>query len=140
MLLTLREDADVAQEEFTPQDLLRYGKSRHRRAQYLAQQFWTRWRQEYLHTLTQRHKWKTRVPCISIGDVVLVRDKTAARNQWPMGLVSDVKTSKDGLVRSVTVKLASKTKEKSRYFSRPISELVLFGPSSLHQCESATPM
>ena len=134
MLLTLREDSDVIREQFSDKDLLQYGKQRYRRAQYLAQQFWVRWRNEYLHTLTQRHKWKARKSCITVGDVVLIRDKQAARNHWPLGRVSDVRRSKDGLVRSVTVRTASRSADSVKFYDRPISELVLLVPSDTHKC------
>ena len=103
--------------------------------QYLAHQFWRRWREEYLCTLTERHKWRTRNPCAAVGDVVLVRDKQAARNDWPMGRISEVKVSQDGLVRSVTVELSPRKSGVRRYLSRPISELVLLVPSETHKCK-----
>ena len=134
MLLTLRTENDVVSEEFDDRDLLAYGKQRHRRVQYLSDQFWIRWRREYLLTLTERHKWKVRNSCIAVDDVVLVRDKQRKRNDWPMGRVSSVKQSSDGLVRSVTIQLSSKTKEP-RFLTRPISELVLLVPSASHSCQ-----
>ncbi len=39
----------------TAQDL--YARPRWRRIQYLADQFWTRWRREYVHNLQARSKW-----------------------------------------------------------------------------------
>ena len=139
MLLTLRQDNDVVHEEFTEKDLLRYGKLRHRRAQYLLQQFWVRWQQEYIHTLTARHKWKTRQSCLSTLDVVLMRQKDSPRNHWPIGVVTDVKVSKDGLVRSATIKLAPTSTNRARMLSRPISELVSLVPSENHNCNTTTP-
>ena len=135
MLVTLRDCNEVVQEEFSDKDLLRYGKLRYRRVQFLAHQFWNRWREEYLHTLTARHKWKARKPCAAVGDVVLLRDKQAARNDWPMGRISEVKVSQDGLVRSVTVELPPRKSGARRYLTRPISELVLLVPSESHKCK-----
>ena len=83
-------------------------------------------------TLTTRHKWKTRQPCIACDDIVLVRDKQVPRNDWPMGRVVDVKKSPDNLVRSVTLKMPSKAGAKPRYLTRPITELVLLIPSKDH--------
>lgn len=105
---------------------------RYKRVQYLAEQFWVRWREDYIHTLTTRHKWKTRQPCIACDDIVLVRDKQVPRNDWPMGRVVDVKKSPDNLVRSVTLKMPSKAGAKPRYLTRPITELVLLIPSKDH--------
>ena len=58
MLLTLRERAvHVPLAEFSQADLDSYGQRRYRRVQHLSNCFWRRWRQEYLLTLTKRHKW-----------------------------------------------------------------------------------
>ena len=40
---------------FVPQDL--YARNWWRRAQYLADQFWVRWKREYLQNLQNRSKW-----------------------------------------------------------------------------------
>ena len=66
MLLTLRTSNTLpSQESFSENDILAYCPRRYRKVQYMCDQFWHRWRSEYLHTLTARHKWKTRIPCIS---------------------------------------------------------------------------
>ena len=129
MLLTLKSSNPnqvPSKESFNDEDLLSYGPKRFRRIQYLSDQFWVRWRREYLHTLTHRQKWKRLKTCIKIGDVVLMRDKQVARNHWPLARVSDVKRGDDGLVRSVSLRLhSSSSKDGTRFLDRPISELVL---------------
>ncbi|XP_032363653.1 uncharacterized protein LOC116677092 [Etheostoma spectabile] len=40
---------------FPREDL--YGVKRWRRVQYLAEQFWSRWKREYLHNITVRQRW-----------------------------------------------------------------------------------
>jgi len=135
MLLTLRENTDVGLEEFKPKDLLSYGTRRYRRVQYLVDQFWIRWQSEYLQTLTRRHKWKRLKPCISPGDIVLLREKQSPRNQWPMARVESVKTSDDNLVRSVSISvLKPGSTFQRKHFDRPITELILLIPSSNHGC------
>ena len=120
-------------ETFTPADILAYGKRRHRRVQFLAEQFWTQWRAQYLLSLTRRHKWKTRQRCATVGDVVLLRDKQKARNAWPMGRIKEIKHSSDGLVRSVDVSLPPRTEgSASRTLTRAISDVVLLIPSTDH--------
>ena len=129
MILTLRTGNDVIKEEFEQKDLLRYGKVRYKRVQYLADQFWVRWRKEYIQTLIECRKWKLKEEGVEIDDVVLVRDKHAARNDWPVGRVSEVNRSTDGLVRSVTVQLPSSGSSRApRLLMRPISDLVLLVP------------
>lgn len=127
MLLTRKDhSSSTSLENYDENDILAYGKRRYRRVQYVAEQFWKRWRVEYLQTLAKRNKWKKRRRCITEGDVVLIRNKTAPHNQWPMGIVCSVKTSQDGLVRSATVSLAPLPGSNSkRFFNRAVTDLIL---------------
>ena len=136
MLITLRAPGVPAPlDRFSEEDLMAYGQRRFRRVQYLSDQFWHRWKTEYLSTLSSRHKWKTRTPCISVGDVVLVRDKNLSRNQWAVGRVSSVRPSQDGLVRSASVDLPPiPGRNQIRTLVRGITNLVLLVPSESHQC------
>ena len=131
MILTLRERPNPPLVvDISESDSNAYGQRRYRRTQYLAEQFWKRWRMEYLHTLTCRHKWKSKQRCITPGDLVLIRDKNLQRNKWPTGRVMQVKYSDDGLVRSV--KLITPTPDgvsAPRPHTRPITDLVLLVPS-----------
>ena len=64
-----------------------------------------------------------------------MRDKQSPRNHWPMARVSNVKTSDDGLVRSVTLTLPPLPGgSKPRFLNRPICELVLLVPHMSHVC------
>ena len=122
MLLTMKKRPLLAPPgEFLKPDL--YARQYWRRAQYLADQFWLRWRQEYLQTLQVRPKWRERKRNIGDGDIVLIREKDAARNQWPMGRVVEALQSNDGLVRKAKVKMFKDNKIKILY--RPIGELIL---------------
>ena len=130
-LLCLKEGGTpLPLEEFTEEDLLTVGGRRWRRVQYLADQFWSRWRQGYLQELQRRRKWMTARRNIEPGDLVLLRDKATPRNCWATALVLDVKKSDDGLVRSATVKTVREkdSNMKSYIYSRPISEFVLLLP------------
>ena len=125
-ILLQREAVDpVPLDTMTQTDLLSYGSRRWRRVQYLASQFWQRWRQEYLQTLTTRKKWQIPRRSLEPGDVVLIRDLTTTRNRWPLGKIKSVKTSKDGFVRSVTLNLPRKGDNRERTCVRPITELIL---------------
>ena len=136
MLLTLKSNpGKLCHEDITEKDVYEYGQRRYRRINYLSGQFWSRWRQEYLQNLTRRHKWKKVSPCISVDDVVLVRDKSTKRNQWPLGRVTELRLSDDGLVRSVTLQIAPLANSKTpRLITRAITDLVLLIPSSAHKC------
>ena len=143
MILTLRSENPVMKEDYTQDDLLRYGKTRYRRVQYLAEQFWTRWRSEYLHTLTERRKWMARKPCLRIDDIVLIRERYARRNDWPMGRVTDVRASADGLIRSATIRLSRTDPTRTpHHVTRPLNKLVLLVPSDGRggpSCTAAAP-
>ncbi|XP_014911401.1 uncharacterized protein LOC106961853 [Poecilia latipinna] len=121
MLLTQKTGAPPpVPDNLTEKDVF---KSQWKRVQILANNFWTRWQKEYLCTLQGRQKWLVKKTNLKEGDVVLLKDSTAKRNEWPMGLVEKTYPSKDGLVRKVDVKVARHQGVKS--FSRPISELIL---------------
>ena len=83
-LLTMKEEpADINIDSFTEKDLMAYGTRRWRRTQYLADEFFKRWRTYYLQDLQQRNKWHKRKDQVNVGDVVIVRDKNLPRNSWP---------------------------------------------------------
>ena len=107
-----------------------YCRKHWRRVQYLANQFWHRWRVEYLATLQPRQKWTTKSRNYAVGDVVLVKDDDifTNRNGWPMALVTEVFTSDDEIVRQVRLRVASKQADKTRSLLRPITKLVLLVP------------
>ncbi|KAK3743582.1 hypothetical protein QZH41_001386 [Actinostola sp. cb2023] len=110
--------------EFLPADL--YARRRWRRAQYLAGQFWSRWRQEYLQSLQARNKWKHPKRNLANGDIVLMKEDGEHRNSWPMGRVVDAIQSKDGLVRKASITVSRDGKLKTMF--RPIKELILLVP------------
>ena len=97
-------------------------KRRWRQVQFLADLFWRRWRKEYLLQLQQRQRWFKEKRNLSVGDVVVVVDESAQRCHWPLAVVTAVKVSADGLVRSATVR------SSSSLFERPISKLVMLVP------------
>ena len=90
---------------FSEADL--YCKRRWRAVQYLADQFWKRWRREYLSTIQSRQKWKEVKRNVRVNDIVLLKDEDLKRNQWPLGRVVETINSDDGLVRTVKVKVAN---------------------------------
>ena len=96
-----------------------YCRKRWRIAQHLANNFWTRWRKEYLQLMQNRQKWAESKRNFRVGDVVLLKEEGVVRGQWPMGRVVEVYPSEDGLVRSISVKTGKST------YKRPIHKVVL---------------
>ncbi|XP_078493907.1 uncharacterized protein LOC108950930 [Ciona intestinalis] len=109
-----------------------YLKKRWRRVQYLTDQFWTRWRKEFLQTLQVRKKWQGRQQNLDVGDVVLIHDDNAPRNQWKLGRLSVTYPSEDGMIRKVKLTVAEGDRDKQgkrtkapSVLERPIHKLVL---------------
>ncbi|XP_063446815.1 uncharacterized protein LOC134726347 [Mytilus trossulus] len=114
--------------EFDTKDLLH---AEWKRVMVLSDMFWSRWRKEYLNNLQSRRKWHKDVPNIKEGDVVLLRDKTLIRNEWPLGLVIRAFASDDGKVRKTELRVIRDG--KPTVYVRPITELVLL-VSDREQC------
>lgn len=122
--------------QFQRSDL--YCRKRWRRIQYLANEFWSRWRKEYLQNLQVRNIWQGEKRNAQEGDIVLITDENAPRGQWRLGKVVEANPDKDGLVRKVkllvdTSSLDGKGKrtESQTYLERPIHKLVLIYESDL---------
>ena len=81
-----------------------YSQKRWRQVQYLADQFWLRFRREYLQTLQARQKWHKQEPNFSVNDLVLMYDENAPRGSWPLGKVVEVYPDFEGNVRQVLVR------------------------------------
>lgn len=97
-----------------------------RQVQALTDQFWTRWRREYLPSLQRRLKWSVSRPNLQVDDLVLLKDKQVTRNSWPMARVTATFPGKDNRVRKVEVKTSYQGHVKS--FLRPVTELILLLP------------
>ena len=94
-------------------------RKRWRHVQYLSDLFWKRWIREYIPILQFRQKWYHKQRNLQIGDLVLVSDENTPRHLWPLGLITEVRVSGDGLVRAVSIKT------QSTNLVRPISKVVL---------------
>ena len=98
-------------------------KEQWKQVQNLADTFWSRWRREYLKTLQFHHKWQSERSNLQDGDVVLLKDNQARRNEWPMAIITKTFPGRDGLVRRVEVEVFKDGTKKT--FSRPVTEVVL---------------
>lgn len=99
--------------------------------QKLRQCFWNEWREEYLHRLQNRPKWKQEQPSIEQNDLVLIMDERFPPTQWPLARVVDLHPSKtDKLSRVVTLKTAG-----NKVSLRPITKLRLLPVRSLKESD-----
>ena len=124
MLLTLKEPGGRLMEATSERDLMATGKRRWRRAQHLADSFWSMWRDNYLHELTTRRKWKVDKAPLKKDDVVLIREKNTPRCDWRMGRVSRPISGADGRVRRAVVTLVS-AKGQQKETERAVTDLVI---------------
>lgn len=109
----------LAYGEFNDDDAI--GRSKWKKAQRLADYFWTRWVKEYLPTLARRTKWNKPSKPISVGDLVIIVDDQAPRNTWMQGRVVKVYPGKDGIVRVADVK----TDERPTPYRRSVTKLCI---------------
>ena len=104
---------------FPPSDTVFDHRKSWRQAGYLADQFWRRWRKEYIPLLQQRPGPTARSRTnVTKGDIVLLVDESVPRGVWPMGRVEEVYVGTDGRVRSVRVRA------RGTAFERPITKIV----------------
>ncbi|XP_068237239.1 uncharacterized protein [Palaemon carinicauda] len=96
-----------------------HSKQRWKQVQHMAEQFWARWKREYLLGLQKRQKWLKERRNVRVGDVVLMVKENEARCYWPLARVVQTKVGKDGLVRTVTVR------REGKEYDRPLSKLIL---------------
>lgn len=92
-------------------------KHQWRQVQHLSNIFWDKWRKKFLPTLQPRRKWQSSQPNITPGSTVILKDSQIPRNEWPLGLITQVFPSKDGKVCTVEVKVAKS--KGSKVFIRP---------------------
>jgi len=70
--------------------------------QRLTQEFWGRWRKEYLVTLQTSQKWLQLGHAPKIGEVVLMEDTPKSRMMWPIVAIKELHLGRDGLIRSAS--------------------------------------
>ena len=98
-----------------------YCRKRWKAVQYLANEFWTRWKKEFLASHQLRQKWKSNKRNFSVGDVVLIKDPDLPRNKWSAGRITEAFPGNDGLVRSANIRVPG----QQGVVHRSITKLVL---------------
>ncbi|XP_052073800.1 uncharacterized protein LOC127711732 [Mytilus californianus] len=121
MLLTGKQDyLPVITDTYNLKDMY-HAQWKH--VQVLSDIFWKHWRSDYLQCLQQRRKWHVDKDNIKVGDVILMRDKSVYRGEWPLGIVEEVIKSDDEKVRKARLRIYKEGKAVT--YTRPISEMVL---------------
>ncbi|XP_068209144.1 uncharacterized protein [Palaemon carinicauda] len=60
-----------------------HSKQRWKQVKHMSEQFWARWKREFLLGLQQRQKWFKERRNVRVGDVVLMVKENEARCHWP---------------------------------------------------------
>ena len=88
-----------------------------RQVQGATHEFWTRWRKDYLPTLTRRARWVGTAPDYRAGELVLMKEENPVKGKWELARVLRTMPADDGIVRVVEVRT------KSGVVVRPVSKL-----------------
>ncbi|RYE22780.1 MAG: hypothetical protein EOP45_07755 [Sphingobacteriaceae bacterium] len=83
----------------------------------MAQEFWSRWSEEYVSSLMRRNKWHQSQPNLKVNDIVLIVSEALPPTQWPLARVTAVHPGDDGQVRVVDVISNEHT------YRRPVTKL-----------------
>ncbi|XP_059086914.1 uncharacterized protein LOC131883456 [Tigriopus californicus] len=107
-----------------------YCRRQWRRTQFLAEQFWTRFRHEYLESLQPRKKWVKDRENLQVGDIVLLKDENQPRNFWRLAKVVETYPDANGIVRSVKIRVGDRSagirsESVNPEYHRPVNKLVL---------------
>ena len=86
----------------------------------MANQFWSRWKREYLGEVQKRDKWtESKNPKIKEGDLVVLTDDNIHKSKWQLGRVIKLISSEDGIIRRIQIKT------KMGVYDRPIQKVCL---------------
>lgn len=85
--------------------------------QKIQQDFWKKWKSEYLARLQQRPKWLTSNLQLKVGHLVLMLDEQTPPTLWRLGRIEATHPGTDGKIRVVTIRTAT------TILKRPISKL-----------------
>ena len=105
--------------KFVKEDL--YIRKRWRRVQLLANNFWSRWKKEYLLNFQHRQKWVKERRNDKVDDIVLLKDELTPRNQWRLAKIIEVYPGKDERVRKLKLLIGDSTLDgMGRRTSKPV--------------------
>ena len=99
-----------------------------KRARYLSRtidQFWQRWRKEYLVGLREMHsqyRKKSHAPRIAVGDVVVIHSEDQPRALWKLGVVVELLVGTDGENRAAVLRVAGQGRT-TKHLHRPVQRL-----------------
>jgi len=78
----------------------------------ITDQWWDRWRSEYLTTLASQGLWFTEGKAPAVGELVLASEDNVKQGRWPTGMIKEVIAGRDGAVRAVQVRIRGKSRRR----------------------------
>ena len=119
-LLSLNDDLGY---ELTHEDLSR--RVKHQRK--VLNDFWRRWRLEYLLDLREAHCHSQRSKgvsnLISVGDIVIIHEENRPKGLWKLGRVEELLKRNDDHVRGAVVRVVASKETSFTVFQRPVQRL-----------------
>ena len=100
--LLMGRSVNVAPDASNLPDLMKKG-DRYLLIQQVTKDFWDRWTSEVTPMKVIRQKWHQSQRNLTPGDIVVVHDTGLIKGKYKLAIVSQIKTSSDGLVRSCQV-------------------------------------
>ena len=93
-------------------------KDLRKRARYLRRckdVMWTRWTEEYIRSLRERHNLNHQKgsPLINTGDVVLIQGDERNRGKWNLGIVAKLIKGRDGVIRAARLRAGKSFLERA---------------------------
>lgn len=92
---------------------------RYRQLRKMTEDFWERFRTEYIATLQPRTKWQKIGDNLRIGDLVLVKNDNTPPAHWELARVVATHPDRSGIVRNVSLQRGE------TIYQRPIHKLVV---------------
>ena len=89
-----------------------------RRARYLKEckkKIWDRWSNEYIRGLRERHNLQHhgKTNALKIGDVMLIKGDDKNRGHWKLGIVKELITGRDGVIRGAKLRAGNAILERA---------------------------
>ena len=101
-LLTVKSVSFYHYSENFRRQIYIYLVKRWRRVKYLVNQFWSRWRKQFLYySQQQRQKWMHPRRNMQKRNIVFLKEDNVPRNLWRLARVDEAYTDQDGFVRKL---------------------------------------
>uniref|UniRef100_A0A0M3IF98 Integrase catalytic domain-containing protein n=1 Tax=Ascaris lumbricoides TaxID=6252 RepID=A0A0M3IF98_ASCLU len=134
LLISSSEDKDeLSDPSYRPESEINALQEKYRVSLYVLDDFWRRWRDEYLLSLREQQKMEHLNPRNAVvrepevGEVVIIYEEIVPRGQWKTGIITCINRSEDNQIRKVVLKTIT-----GENLERPINHLY---PLELKACE-----